>query len=458
MEITPKQLKAIQVACRGFFKNDDGEPLELTDGQAEIFWSIYNPSIQRVQIMTTTQYGKSLTVALSALYTAKRRKAKVAIVAPTDKQGGIIMDYIISHLFDNEFFTKGLIDVTGIEKMRTQKTRDRLIWLDGAEIRVLTVGASNVTAKGLGVMGFHADIIIEDESSLIPDSHHSKVTRMLGGNVRKSKMVKIGNPFFRNHFYNSWHSDRFYKIFIDYKRAIAEGRLTEEFVEEQKTSGMSKEDFGVMYLVQFPDRVADDAVFEYDTVEKTKIAKDFKIDGWKIAGLDLSRGGADATVLTIFEIDDHNLRVLKQYENNETSDSIQVANWAIDLCIENGVGILGYDALGLGGAVGDYIMNLQEVKFDVVEYKAGNKAIDSNFANIKSQLAFTLRTWSERGQVDFSMCSGQMFVDLLGLNKKRASDRSLRVVDPQDSPDYLDSLLAGLFTVWGGNKVNITVL
>lgn len=279
---------------------------------------------------------------------------------------------------------------------------------------------------------------------------------MLGGNLKKSKLVKIGNPFFRNHFFKTHEDPNYYHIWIDWQQAVREGRLTLEYVEEQRSS-MTPEDFGVMYAVLFPDALSDDALFNFEIIDKAKIIKDFKITEWKVAGLDLSRGGKDATVLTFFEIDDHNLRVHKQVAKIDTSDSIQVANWVIDLHKEMKFEALGYDALGLGGPVGDYLYNLPDLGFDIVEYKAGTKAIDPAFANIKSQLLFALRTWCERGQADLSACHGQMFVDLLGCKKKRLSDRAMKVEDPTDSPDYMDSLLAGLFVVWGSNIPNITV-
>ena len=57
--------------------------------------------------------------------------------------------------------------------------------------------------------------------------------RMLGDNT-DNFMVKIGNPFRRNHFLKSYQSDNYHKIFIDWRQAIEEGRFTPEFVEEMQ--------------------------------------------------------------------------------------------------------------------------------------------------------------------------------------------------------------------------------
>ena len=49
------------------YKNDLGEPFELTDGQAEIFSIIFSKKYPRNHINTFTRFGKSETVSMAVL-------------------------------------------------------------------------------------------------------------------------------------------------------------------------------------------------------------------------------------------------------------------------------------------------------------------------------------------------------------------------------------------------------
>lgn len=71
---------------------------------------------------------------------------------------------------------------------------------------------------------------------------------MLGDNSADNFLVKIGNPFKRNHFLKSYQSDRYYKIEIDYLRGMQEGRLTEDFIEEMR----EQPNFDIFYECKFP--------------------------------------------------------------------------------------------------------------------------------------------------------------------------------------------------------------
>lgn len=226
------------------------EPVNLSVGQSDIARSILDKELQRVWISTTTQYGKSLTVALSAIILAAIRKLKVLVIAPKKDQAKIIMRYVLEHVTDNEVFTDGLIDVTEIERMKTERSKERLSWNHGGEIMIGSAESHRTSDAGRGLLGFGADIIIVDESAEIPDDAFMFILRMLGRHAN-TKLVEISNPMARNHFYKASVSDKYYKIRIDYEQAIAEGRLTQTFIDEMKARMTSKM-FKIMYAVEFP--------------------------------------------------------------------------------------------------------------------------------------------------------------------------------------------------------------
>ena len=64
---TEKVREAAKTLVSKFFKNDEGEPFLLTDGQADIFNCIWTKRFPRNQIVAATQYGKSEVVAMALL-------------------------------------------------------------------------------------------------------------------------------------------------------------------------------------------------------------------------------------------------------------------------------------------------------------------------------------------------------------------------------------------------------
>jgi len=156
------------------------------------------------------------------------------------------MDYLIRHIFDNDFTKSRFVMEKGEseEAIRRHRRKDRINFKlpDGTLSEILVATAENA-------LGFGAPNVVEDESALISSQDHSMVMRMLGAQT-ENFLCKIGNPFDSDHFRASYEDDNYMKIIIDYKDAIREGRLTEEFVEEMR----KQPNFGVLYEVKFPPR------------------------------------------------------------------------------------------------------------------------------------------------------------------------------------------------------------
>ena len=234
------------------FKNQLGEIITFTPGQKQIIAVILNLGIDGkhyVQIETTTQYGKSSAIA-AALTMRCTKKEPWAIVAGTGDKAQIIMDYFIDYCLQNPIPRELLRSMGSIDKLKQDRSRDSLTFSSGFEVRVFSADGRNKQATGNAIMGFGAPFVLEDESGLIDDVIESKVFRMIAGfSTTKHLYLKIGNPFYRNHFLKSHNDPDFYHIHIDYKQAIAEGRLTEEYINKAR----AKPGFNVLYEVKFPD-------------------------------------------------------------------------------------------------------------------------------------------------------------------------------------------------------------
>lgn len=472
-EISKKESDLIGRVCRTYFLDDDKQPLEFKPSQIKIFSLIQNPDIRRGQVETTTQYGKSLTIALGALWIAKFQNEDVAIVAPTDEQANIIMAYVIDHINDHPTFSEGLVDeFTKTERMQVKTSRKEISWRGGGRIKCYTVAAINTKGvKGKKVMGLHATTIIVDEACLIPNDHFSKVFRMLAGKVKKSKIIKIGNPYHQrdedskreHHFYKSHNDPRYALIWIDYHTAITEGRLTEEYVQEAKET-MSSNDFRVLFEVLFPIKEEENSpITELDLQH----IRQFVLDDMKgktflrFAGSDISGQGNDDTILSRIYWTGEDLYIRPQNLISGTdlklkSDSIHSK---IQTNEETYVAV-GIDVIGVGLGVADMLTNRQDRLYSVKYYianasaedpkdldKAREKVQKFSFYNKKTELVYWFRDLIRNDHVfvEAGADFGQLFQEVLLLQERTIANQKRKIDDPDDSPDHLDSLLAALF-------------
>src|SRR3990167_8998708 len=92
-----------QILVKSLYKDEKGDSLELTASQDQLFSAIARKSTRRLQVMSHTRWGKSMTVGLAVLTRASTYPGKWALIAPTRDKAKIIMDYVIAHIFDNDF-------------------------------------------------------------------------------------------------------------------------------------------------------------------------------------------------------------------------------------------------------------------------------------------------------------------------------------------------------------------
>lgn len=105
----------------------NGETIHLTEGQVDIFEAIVFRISNRLEILTCTQYGKSLTVALAALVLSCIVGRLVSIIALTNDKAKLIMRYYIEHLGDDPLFYTQLEKNTKLERLKQEESKERII-------------------------------------------------------------------------------------------------------------------------------------------------------------------------------------------------------------------------------------------------------------------------------------------------------------------------------------------
>lgn len=420
--------------------NIDGQTADkvASDGQVEIFYEIIFRPHNRIQILCSTQYGKSLFVALACICVACLQHEIIAIIAPTNEKAKIIMRYFTEHLGDHKVFERQLNKESKLDRLRMEETKERIIMRKGGGIFIISVQAGN-TKKGVeSAMGAGARIVIQDESCLIPDPIESTVFRMIAGKGPEAFYCKIGNPFYRNHFLTSWKDPSYHKIFIDYERALKEKRYNEEFIAEARKKPL----FDVLFECKFPGEDMIDQSGYIQLIPETRIITSEKL-GFNtffertILGIDPAGEGKDKATFVIRD----RFKAEKVGEL-KTSNDRQLAEMALTLMDQYKVApedvVCG--SFGVGSDIGKEIALATQGKKEIYTVLEGNKPEKEEEYNAK----FFQRT-GEEVVFDVHKKRIDLYLNIRALMYFRARDWILtggRIIDdPVDNGPFKNELM-----------------
>lgn len=419
-------------------ENKPGNEL-ITEGQLHIFAAIILRIHKRTQIITSTQYGKSLWVACACIILTAVLGKKVAVVAPSKEKAKIIMRYYIEHMGDNYMFYTMLEKHTRLDRLRQEENKERIILSNGGGIFIISTDEKNSKRNIESAMGQGAEIVIGDEYCLVSDNTEATIYRMLAGKGPEACYIKIGNPFYsappNSHFLKTWlQPETYHRIFIDYQQAIKEGRYGLDFIQEAKNKPL----FDILYECLFPDL----SVMDKDgyrllvTPEKIKfgitpelmldlMAKEREKNNGKLKikakmGCDIAGGG------------DFNVRVVRwgkfaavvgQNKNNDTMSNVEeivsdMAKYGVQASDVN------IDDIGIGRGVVD---RLQELGHEVTGVSVGDPAMyePDKFANLKAELCWTAKLWVE--DEESRLDKREEWVQLTWLKYRTLSDRKVQI-------------------------------
>lgn len=437
----------IKKLCASRYKNSLGQPFQLTDGQAEIFEEIAKRKHNRVHTLSYTQFGKSDVVSMAVLTRITTFPEKWAIVAPSNKKAHIIMSYLIGHIFDNEY-TSALFEVEkgeSVDRIRRERSKDRLTFKlpNGQISEVFTLSSEGKRTKDLldALMGFSSPNIIIDESSLIDDIQMVGILRMLGGHS-DNFLFEIGNAMRRNHFFRDSLNPRYHHINIDCYRGLAEGRITQEFIDEMKAKPM----FQMLYENKFPEQDAVDSQGYsplYSDVElQEKFKPEVKLFGDIRMGVDVAGEGSNYSVITLRGR--NGARILYRENNPDTMNFVGVIARMFAQYKPRKVYV---DKVGIGKPVYDRLRELPEFMMGdgqtVVGVMAGESSEDKdNFMNKRAEMFWRQREWMTTSELE-----GNEWLDLLDVRYKIQSDKKIKIKSKDEmvregvqSPDVADSL------------------
>lgn len=441
----------VKKLCENLYKDEVGNPFILTDGQKEIFELVLSKKNNRINCLTYTQYGKSLTIGLAVLTAVATFPERWAIVAPTNKKAKIIMGYIIDHIFDNEY-TAGKFEIgkgESRDKIRRERSKDRLNFKhsDGTLGEVFIISSEGKRTKDVmdALMGFGAQNIIIDESSLIEDLQYSGIMRMLGG-YKDNFLLEIGNAMRRNHFYKSSRDDYYYKIKIDWRQGLKEGRLTQEFIDEMKRT-MRPDIFKMFYECEFPapDSI-DNSGYSFLLTENDldrAYVDDIQLVGEKKLCVDVAAGGDNYS--TIILKAQNGAKILYREQNPDTMSLVGIV---IRLAGNEGISEIDVDTIGVGKGVYDRLKEIDTWSDIVVGVNNGEKPEnEEDFINVRAQSYWRL---GESIKAGYKLVRNQAWEELLVIKWKIQSDKKIKIKSKDEmlkegilSPDVADALAMG---------------
>lgn len=407
--MTEQDRRAHQIV-RKLFKNDYGEPFDMTDGQIELFRAIYERQYPRTQFECYTQYGKSDVVSMATLLRAATFPEKWIILGGTKDKAGIIMKKIIKHIFENDY-TLAKFEISedeSIERIKREQSKERITFKvdEGTafgEIVVLSADARRRSQDAGDILiGHGGQNLIEDDAALIPDVIHGKALRMLGGH-NDNFLLKITNSLGRNHAYRSRIDPRFHNIVIDYNQGLTEGRITQEFVDEMRESldpVMFDSLYGCIYPP--PEMIEDGGWMPLITEEEIKEAQLRKVQplGAKLLGCDISEGvNYNAFVIR----QDNHARVK---EKNQERDLMKTAENILNIRRDEYMESknIFIDGMGVGAGV---VSRCRQLKAEVNGVKTGEKPTERTeaqklsdpieFSNLRAEITWRAVQWIKHG-------------------------------------------------------------
>jgi len=412
--------------------------------QKHILDTIFVKKKKRTTIRSPTRAGKSWIMSKAAILGATfKNDYKVDILGANTDKTQPIMNYIADDLAINQMFddivmvdTKAL---TRLERLRKEVSKKKITFRNGSHIEIKSADLTK-KEKGMGFMGWGYNLIIIDETSLLPKEAFSKAYRMLVDSP-DSQIVEIGNPWFLGHFYDHHHADNWYKIHIDWEDCVKAGRMTYEDVMDQKRE-LTDLEFKILYDADFPEEL-EFALFSKEAIENCIKEREVPKISRYLIGIDVARGGKDRTVITLIGVSGSIYYYLKHIEM-DTKDIMTIVGKTRELLdgYNKDNCFIAVDAIGVGVGVKD---RLSELNYHCTGFVAGVKARNSKrYINKKSETIFKISEMMKEGKVFNIPSNSRYTLELRSWIYEIKSDRQLRVVDPDRSPDYGDSLMLAL--------------
>ena len=393
-------------------------------------------------VVHNTEVISCILALMAILYPNER----IVNISCTEQQAKIMFERTKAHLVEDSPIIKSLVDLSRNIGSSREFSRTRMFMKNGTDLRILSTGKGETETVGTGLLGHNASILVVDEASSIPDEiFRTKILRMLGARKTtgfKKILILSSTPNTSNFFEDCWNDPDYIKLHVDWKMAVDAGRMDLKTVMEQKRK-MPRSEFESWYEAKFPG-LLEDSMYDIDECKANVVPQDLNFYGKKILSVDISRFGSDLTVYTCIDKVGDTFRVVDFIEDRKKGLMTTTGN-IIDLNKQHHFDTIIVDASGVGGGVMD---RLTEQGIEAVGVIAGSRCTSDetaeNCLNLKAELHSKAKRLFEQNKLKI-IDKGSILTELRKIKKDKSSDGKLKIVDPDKSPDYVDSLIYGLY-------------
>jgi len=378
-----------------------------------------------------------------------RKHEEIVYVAPT-RQTGTIFEKVSGHLFDSPLITSRLQTYSEEkkDKLLGRLNREKISFIDDVTIKLLS--AESGKPAGEGLLSHTATILIIDESPSVEDTtYRNKIPRMLGSKKPVQKMmIDIGTCHRRGHFTQAWekadNDPKVKKIFVDWQRAVKEGRLDYDFVMGQKAA-MTKDEFGIWYECKLPDKIGNEPI-PWSKIDEA-VERKFDFTGKRFLGIDPAYLGDDNTAFVDVLMGDHvEIKEILTFPKMKTTETVAEAMRLDDERHFSGIKI----DYGSGQGIVDQLNEKEGMKGRVQGYYFNQKAMGGGkkdeetnrmmFYNLKAQMYERIILLFEKGRISIPH-DGALIRQLREINMDRSSGRLQIKNTGSASADELSALV-----------------
>lgn len=195
---------------------------------------------------------------------------------------------------------------------------------------------------------------------------------------------------------------------------------------------------------------AEGALFPFSWIERA-MGADFDVDLVPVLGADIAGSVAgDASACAVLSGPDklgrYHLRSVESWRERDTG---LTRGKILHLAHAAGAAPIAVDVVGIGQGVADA---MRDGSIGIVSFRASDKAVEPDrFQNRKAEVAWALRLALEAGLVRLPKHDG-LRRELLAMKYQITPQGKIKVIDPSDSPDLVDSILIALSIAVGGRS------
>jgi hypothetical protein len=239
------------------------------------------------------QTGKSTVVAVKAIFFAMKGNKTILVLAPTQRQAGLLFQKIRQHISNNTLL------MASVNRM----TQTQVEFKNGSVIHSLPAGA------GTGIRGFSADMIIIDECAFLRQDAVAAITPMLATKSKSGfQFVLMGTPFGKQGLlWQAFNNDEYFK---SYHTSKENPLISEDFIAKEKER-LTEIEFRQEYLAEFIESV--NSFFPHELlfgskekgfpgcVQDYEIVKERRGQHSYYLGVDFARQGEDSSLFLVLE-------------------------------------------------------------------------------------------------------------------------------------------------------------